>query len=111
MIEQVLQALVEPNRREILRLLAHQQLAASDIASHFDITRPAVSQHLKVLLEAGLVTVTKQGTSRIYQIRDEGLIELREYLDSFWDKHLLALKRVAEAEEKRLVQGSDDNLQ
>ena len=111
MIDDTLQAIAAPNRREILRLLADQPLPASDIAAHFDISRPAVSQHLKVLLQADLVTVTKHGTSRIYGIRREGLAELRDYLDSFWDKHLLLLKSAAEAEEARLSNKSNGDLQ
>ena len=98
----VLQAIVEPRRREILMLIRVSELASGDIAAHFDITRPAISQHLQVLAEAGLVSVRKDGTRRLYQARPEGLTDLRAFLESFWDDRLLRLKQAAEAEERRL---------
>lgn len=76
-------------------------MSAGEIASHFDVTRSAVSQHLRVLKHAGLLTERRNGTRRIYRIRPEGLAELREFIDGFWDVHLSALKREAEAEERR----------
>jgi len=97
----VLRAIAEPRRREILRLVQGAELSAGDIASHFDVTRPAISQHLKVLEEAGLVTVRQQGTRRLYQARPEGLAELKAFLEGFWDESLQQLKQVAEAEERR----------
>ena len=83
-------------------LIRVSELASSDIATHFDITRPAISQHLQVLAEAGLVSVRKDGTRRLYQARPEGLADLRAFLESFWDDRLLRLKQAAEAEERRL---------
>ena len=77
------------------------ELPAGEIASHFDVTRPAVSQHLRVLREAGLVTERKDGTRRLYRARPEGLEDLREYLEQFWDEQLSRLKRAAEREERR----------
>src|SRR5215207_7184637 len=100
----VLQAIAEPRRREILMLIRGSELASGDIAAHFDITRPAISQHLQVLIAAGLVRVRKDGTRRLYQARPEGLADLRAFLESFWDDRLLQLKQVAEAEERRLQQ-------
>ncbi len=98
----VLQAIAEPRRREILRLLQSAELSSGEIASHFDdVTRPAISQHLKVLTEAGLVTLRKEGTRRLYQARPEGLAEVRSFLEGFWDDQLQLLKRAAEAEERR----------
>ena len=98
----VLQALVEPRRREILMLIRSEELAAGEIATHFDVTRPAISQHLQVLTAAGLVRVRKEGTRRLYQARPEGLADLRAFLETFWDDRLLRLKQAAEAEEWRL---------
>jgi DNA-binding transcriptional ArsR family regulator len=102
MINAVLQAIAEPRRREIMILLRAGELAAGEIATHFDVTRPAISQHLQVLTAAGLVSVRKHGTRRLYQARPEGLADLRAFLESFWDERLLRLKQAAEAEERRL---------
>jgi DNA-binding transcriptional ArsR family regulator len=99
--EAALRAIVEPHRRAILRLVRDVELPAGEIASHFDVTRPAVSQHLRVLREAGLVTERKDGTRRLYRARPEGLEDLREYLEQFWDEQLSRLKRAAEREERR----------
>src|SRR3954463_4154603 len=83
-------------------LIRAGELASGDIAAHFDVTRPAISQHLQVLTAAGLVSVRKDGTRRLYQARPEGLADLRTFLESFWDDRLLRLKQAAEAEERRL---------
>lgn len=99
MLDLVLQAIVEPNRRRILQLLHQQELSAGEIAAQFAVTRTAISQHLKVLEEAGLVKVRPEGTRRLYRFRSEGLAELRFFLEEFWDENLLFLKRAAEAEE------------
>ena len=100
----VLQAIVEPRRREILNLIRATELSAGEIAAHFDVTRPAISQHLQVLVSAGLATMRKDGTRRLYQARPAGLAELRVFLEAFWDDRLLRLKQAAEAEERRLAQ-------
>lgn len=101
-MDNTLQALVEPRRRDILNLVRERELAASEIAAHFpEVTRPAVSQHLKVLMEAGLITLRRQGTKRLYRARPEGLTELQNYLDGFWAFSLQQLKQAAEAEERR----------
>jgi DNA-binding transcriptional ArsR family regulator len=102
MIDLVLQAIAEPRRRDILRLVQHGELSSGDIAAHFDVTRPAISQHLQILAEAGLVSMRREGTKRLYQARPEGLAELRQFLESFWDDRLWQLKQAAEAEERRL---------
>src|SRR5215212_4601510 len=78
------------------------ELASGDSAAHVDVTRPAISQHRQVLTAAGLVSVRKDGTRRLYQARPEGMADLRAFLESFWDDRLLRLKQVAEAEERRL---------
>ena len=101
MIEKTIQALTEPRRREILHLVREGELTSSAIASHFEITAPAISQHLKVLEEAGLVVVRRAGTKRFYGIRREGFAELMQYIESFWDDSLLRLKEAAEEEERR----------
>ena len=106
MVDRVLQAIAEPHRREILSLLQDTELSASEIAAHFtDVTRPAISQHLMLLAQVGLVTMRRQGTKRLYRTRPEGLEDLRRFLESFWDEQLRVLKHVAETEE-----GRTDNL-
>ena len=75
-------------------------MTAGSIAAHFDVTRQAISQHLRVLHGAGLVSERRDGTRRIYRVRPEGLNELRAFLDDFWSGRLEKLKREVEAEEK-----------
>ena len=95
-MDSVIQAIAEPNRRAILQIVAAQELSAGEIANHFSISRPAVSQHLTVLKDAGLLTERREGTSRFYRTRPEGLSELKGFLESFWDERLLQLKKVVE---------------
>ena len=99
-MEAALKAIAAPRRRAILTLVRDGELSAGEIASHFDVTRPAVSQHLNVLKEAGLVTERRNGTRRLYRARPEGLVELKDFLEEFWDVRLEALKREAEKEEQ-----------
>jgi len=99
-MEAALKAIAEPHRRQILALVRDEELAAGDIAAHFDVSRPAVSQHLSVLKEAGLVSERRNGTRRLYRARPEGLADLKVFLEGFWDERLDALKREAEKEEK-----------
>jgi DNA-binding transcriptional ArsR family regulator len=100
-VEEALKAIAAPRRRQILRLVRDDELSAGEIASNFDVTRPAVSQHLNVLKEAGLVSERRNGTRRLYRARPEGLAELRVFLEEFWDVRLEALKREAEKEERK----------
>jgi DNA-binding transcriptional ArsR family regulator len=100
-MEAALKALAAPRRRQILSLVREGELSAGEIASHFDVTRPAVSQHLNVLKEAGLVNERRNGTKRLYRARPEGLAPVKEYLEEFWDERLETLKREAEREEAR----------
>jgi DNA-binding transcriptional ArsR family regulator len=100
-MQSAIQALAEPRRREILELIRERELTAGEIASGFDVTRPAISQHLGVLKEAGLVTERREGTRRFYRARPEGLKELREFLEGFWAFSLDQLRRAAEAEQRR----------
>ena len=97
-MDAALQALAEPRRREILGLVRDRELTVGEIASQFDVTRPAISQHLKVLREAGLVSHRREGTRRYYRALPEGLNELRAFLEGFWDVRLEALKVAAESE-------------
>ncbi len=97
-IDVAFHALAEPRRREILRVLSDRELAAGEIAARFDVTRPAISQHLGVLREAGLVEERRDGTRRRYRVRTAGLEPVRAWLDGFWDERLDALKAAAEAE-------------
>jgi DNA-binding transcriptional ArsR family regulator len=97
----VFEAVVEPRRREILRLVRHDELPAGEIAAHFgDVSRPAVSQHLRVLRDAGLLAERRAGTRRLYRARPEGFAELREFLDEFWTDRLATLKVEAEREQR-----------
>jgi DNA-binding transcriptional ArsR family regulator len=100
-VEAALKAIAEPRRRAILSLVRDGELSAGEIASHFDVTRPAVSQHLNVLKEAGLVSERRNGTRRLYRVRPEGLAELRDFLAGFWDVRLDALKREPQKEERK----------
>jgi len=97
-----LTALAEPRRRQILELVRWQELPAGAIAANFEVTRPAISQHLRVLREAGLVDERRDGTRRYYRARPEGLEGLRAFIDSFWAEGLQRLKFEAEAEERAL---------
>jgi DNA-binding transcriptional ArsR family regulator len=106
-MESALKAIVEPHRRRILTLVRDRELSAGEIASHFEVSRPAVSQHLSVLKEAGLVEERRNGTRRLYRVRPAGLEDLKAFLEQFWDDRLQALKRAAENEERR-VDGKDD---
>ena len=100
-MEAALKAIAAPTRRRILALVRDDELSAGEIAEHFDITRPGVSQHLNVLKEAGLVSERRNGTRRLYRARPEGLAELKDFLEEFWDVRLEALKREAEKEERK----------
>jgi DNA-binding transcriptional ArsR family regulator len=96
-----LQAVAEPRRLAILRLLKFGERTVGDIASQFEITRPAISQHLRVLSEAGLVRQVRHGTSRLYSLDPEGLGKLRALIEEFWDASLPRLKAAAESAERR----------
>jgi DNA-binding transcriptional ArsR family regulator len=95
-----LAVLADPTRRKVFERLRHGPRAVNVIAAGLPVSRPAVSQHLKVLKHAGLVEERSQGVRRIYSLRREGLMELREWLDSFWDDALEAFKLEAERSHK-----------
>src|SRR2546425_741517 len=83
---EALQALGDPTRRSVLEQLRDGPRAVGEIAARLPVSRPAVSQHLRVLKEAGLVTERRNGTRRLYRVDPDGLAELREYLDGFWEE-------------------------
>ena len=89
-------ALSDPTRRHVLERLAQGPRAVGEIAAGLPVSRPAVSQHLKVLKEAGLVSDRQEGARRIYAIDPRGLGAMRAWLDQFWDTALLAFKAEAE---------------
>jgi len=91
-MEAVTQALAEPRRREILRLVRDVERPVNEIAAHFSVTRPAISQHLRVLHDAGLVDIRPDGNRRLYRARPEGMAELRTWIESFWRASLADLK-------------------
>src|SRR5262245_57773818 len=99
MMDVALRAIADPRRREILALVRERELAAGEIAARFDVTRPAISQHLAVLREAGLVTERRAGTRRLDRARPGGTAELRAWLEDFWDDGLARLRQAAEQEE------------
>ena len=87
-----LKALAEPNRRAILTLVADQARPVGDIAGHLDITAQAVSRHLKVLREAGLVDERREGTRHLFTVNPEGFAAVQEFLAGFWAEHLGRLR-------------------
>jgi DNA-binding transcriptional ArsR family regulator len=96
--DEALRALAEPRRRAILRIVAHDELAAGEIAAAFEVTRTAVSQHLTILKNAGLLAERRDGTRRLYRARPEGLAGLRQFLDETWGASLDVARRLVEAE-------------
>ncbi|MFN8559214.1 MAG: metalloregulator ArsR/SmtB family transcription factor [Dehalococcoidia bacterium] len=99
-MEDAFRAIAEPRRREILRLVCDRELSAGEIAAYFDVTRPAISQHLTILKHARLLSERREGARRLYRTRLEGLTQVRAFLDQFWDERLDLLKRAAEAAER-----------
>jgi DNA-binding transcriptional ArsR family regulator len=104
--DEALRALAEPHRRGILRLVAHDEVAAGDIAAAFDVNRTTISQHLTVLKNAGLLGERRDGTRRLYRARPEALDGLRSFLDEMWASSLDVARRIVEAE-----RGIDDRGQ
>lgn len=95
----VFQAIADPTRREIIYLLADKKLTLNEVAENFRISRPAVSKHIKILSECGLVTISQYGRERYCKINPEPLKEVHnwlEYLDKFWDSKLNSLKNYVE---------------
>ncbi|MBO2533027.1 DNA-binding transcriptional regulator, ArsR family [Planifilum fulgidum] len=99
----VFQAIAAPTRRQILKLLAEQEMSVTRIAAHFPMSRTAVSKHLRILAEAGLVVERKEGREKRYRLRSEPLLELKEWLshfEGFWKDRLARLKDFVETDEK-----------
>ena len=96
--DEAFRALAEPRRRAILELVAHSELAAGEIAGRFEVSRTAVSQHLTVLRNAGLLTERKVATRRLYRARPEGLAGLRQFLDQMWASSLETARDLVEAD-------------
>ena len=97
----VLRALAEPQRRRVLMLVRDGELPAGQIAQHFDITPQAVSQHLRVLRDAGLLHERRDGTRRLYALRPEAVDSVRSYLDDLWPSSLQRLKATVEQDQRR----------
>jgi DNA-binding transcriptional ArsR family regulator len=97
-MNEVFKALAEPQRIAILRLVHDQELPAGEIASHFKTTRQAISQHLRLLSNAGLLELRRDGTRRLYRVNTQAFGELRTFLDIFWNQSLSSLKRRVEEE-------------
>jgi DNA-binding transcriptional ArsR family regulator len=100
MAVEVFEAIAQPTRREILRLLAGGERSAGDVASRFSVTQPAISQHLKVLKESGLVTDRREGTRRLYSVRSEGLRDLHGFLADVIPGRLESLKEAVERDQR-----------
>ena len=93
-----IQALGDPTRRTVFELLREGPRSVGDLARGLPVSRPAVSQHLRVLKQAGLVRERREGTRNYYSVNGDGLADLREYLEGFWDEALTAFKAAAESE-------------
>lgn len=91
-----IEALGDPTRRAVFERLSVRPMAVGDLADGMPVSRPAVSQHLKVLKDAGLVSEQREGTRRIYAVAPDGLAELRDYLEGFWARALGQFKAAAE---------------
>lgn len=100
-IERALDALGDPTRRAVFRRLRKGNRSVREIADGMDVSRPAVSQHLKVLKSAGLIVVRAEGARRLYGVDRKGIEALRNWLDGFWDEALTAFKQAAEQEQSR----------
>jgi len=99
-VDEALKAVADPTRRAILRLVRDGERPAGEIAQHFpSMTRPAVSQHLRVLTDAGLLDVRAEGNKRLYRLRPEGLRDAATFLEEMWSDNLARLKLAAEREE------------
>jgi DNA-binding transcriptional ArsR family regulator len=97
-VDQIMDALGDKTRRDILALLKESSMAVGDIADRLPISRPAVSKHLRILENAGLVTYSSQGTRNIFRLNTNGFDIARTYLDTFWDEALANFQRLAESQ-------------
>lgn len=99
MNDRIFAALADPTRRQVFELVAQAPQTVGALAAQLPVSRPAVSQHLKVLKDAGLVTDEARGASRVYRIDPQGLGPIRRWLDQQWDRSLANFKRIAEQED------------
>jgi DNA-binding transcriptional ArsR family regulator len=97
-LSELLKAIAEPRRIAILRLVHDRELPAGEIAEHFKTTRQAISQHLVLLADAGLLELRREGTRRLYRVRREAFGEVQTFINIFWNDRLAALKRRVEAD-------------
>jgi DNA-binding transcriptional ArsR family regulator len=97
---ETLTALADPTRRRVFETLAVHPMSVAELAEGFSVSRPAISQHLKILKGASLVVDRPEGTHRVYRLNPGGLSELRGYLDRFWEQALASYKAVAESEKE-----------
>src|SRR3954454_20830735 len=100
-VDAVARAIAEPRRRQILAMGRDEERSAGEIPAGCEVSRPAVSQHLAVLREAGLLSERRQGTSRLYRVRPEGMASLRDFMNEFWTDRLERLRLAAELEQQR----------
>lgn len=98
--EVVMTALADPTRRTVLERLRGGPRSVGELARGLPVSRPAVSQHLRVLKDAGLVTERRAGTRHLYSVNGEGLAELRDYLERFWEDALAAYQRAVESDDE-----------
>lgn len=99
-VQEILRALAEPQRVAIVKLVHERELPAGEIAEHFQTTRQTTSQHLRLLTNAGLLTLRREGTKRLYRVNREAFGELRTFVDIFWNDSLLSLKRQVEHDKR-----------
>ncbi len=93
-------AIADDSRRQVLMLLKNKERTPSEIATHFDFTLPALSTHLKVLRDAGLVNERREGQNRYYSVNRDGMSEMMRFFDQFWDDRLKSLKEYVENKER-----------
>jgi DNA-binding transcriptional ArsR family regulator len=100
-MDAALRAIADPTRRRILSLVWREERTAGEIAARFEVSQPAISQHLKVLRETGLVAVRRDGTRRLYRADQTAMARVRAVVEAFWDDRLAVLKTEAEALQRR----------
>ena len=107
-LEKTFEALGDPTRLAIFQRIATRPHSVGEIAGHLPVSRPAVSQHLRVLKDAGLVADIKDGTRRVYEVRPEGIEALRKYFDQVWERNLKAFQAAAIKISREKGSSSDD---
>ena len=99
--EDAIEALGDATRRAVFERLGERPMAVGELAAGLPVSRPAVSQHLRVLKDAGLVSERREGTRRIYSVEPDGVAELRQYFEQFWERSLASFKKAAETKGER----------